>query len=53
MENITENKENIKTAIELIVQKKYTEAQQYVNEAYQSAKESGDSSIISICLTLN
>lgn len=53
MENITENKENIKSAIELIVQKKYTEAQQYVNEAYQSAKESGDSSIISICLTLN
>ena len=53
MENITENKENIKSAIEFIVQKKYTEAEQYVNEAYQSAKESNDSSIISICLTLN
>ena len=53
MVNITENKENIKSAIELIVQKKYTEAGQYVNEAYQSAKESNDSSIISICLTLN
>ena len=53
MENITENKETIKSAMDLIVQKKYTEAEQYVNEAYQSAKEANDSSIISICLTLN
>ena len=54
MECIAENiKENIKSALALITQKKYQQAEKLVNEIYEESKTSDFYEGISIALTLN